>query len=100
MVREPRPISSILTELMVRRGFAQLRSAESLEVAWRAAAGEAFTRHTRVGSIRRGKLEVTVAHSTLAQELTFRKPAILATLRELLPDEVIRDLRIRVGPTI
>ena len=53
--------------------------------------------YTRVGMLRRGKLEVTVANSMLVQELTFQKPDLLKALRERLPDETIRDLRFRVG---
>jgi hypothetical protein len=41
---------------------------------------------------------VTVANSTLVQELSFQKPALLESLASLLPDEPIRDLRFRVGP--
>jgi len=100
MPHGPQPISSILGELMVRRGFAGVRRAEGLESAWRRAVGDAIALQTRVGSVRRGKLEVTVAHSTLVQELMFRKVTVLAALRESLPDEAIQDLRLRVGPIL
>ena len=98
MSRGPQSMGAILTELMARRGFARIQSTAALEAAWQDAAGEVFGGHTRAGSIRRGKLEVTVANSTVAQELTFRKLALLEALRKALPDETIRDLRIRVGP--
>lgn len=96
----PRAIGTIVHELMVRRGFGRVLSAERLEAAWRAATGEPIAHQTRVGIIRRGKLEITVAHSTLVQELMFRKTAILAALREALPEEAIHDLRFRVGPIL
>jgi hypothetical protein len=51
-----------------------------------------------VAAVRRGKLEILVASSTLAQELTFRKPTLLESLRKSLPDETISELRFRVGP--
>jgi predicted nucleic acid-binding Zn ribbon protein len=91
-------MGAILSELMARRGFARIQGTAALEAAWREAAGEALGAHTRVGAIRRGKLEVTVANSTLAQELTFRKPMLLEALRKELPEETIRDFRVRVGP--
>jgi predicted nucleic acid-binding Zn ribbon protein len=97
MPRGPQQMGAILSELMARRGFARVQSAMALEAAWEEAAGELFGRHSRVGAIRRGKLEITVASSTLAQELTFRKPMLLDALRTSLPDETIRDLRFRVG---
>ena len=68
------------------------------EAAWREAAGELAARYTRVGAVRRGKLEVTVANSTLVQDLSFQKPALLEDPGRLLPDEKIEDLRFRVGP--
>jgi predicted nucleic acid-binding Zn ribbon protein len=96
--RGPEPIGNILAELMARQGFARVQSTAALETAWREAAGELIGRHTRIGAIRRGKLEVTVAHSALVQELTFQKPALLAALARSVPDEKIKDLRFRVGP--
>ena len=98
MAKGPEPIGDILAQLMARRGFARVRSAEAFDAAWRAAAGEMLSKFTRTGSVRRGKLEVTVANSTLVQELSFQKPQLLKTLAELLPDEKIDDLRFRVGP--
>ena len=46
----------------------------------------AACRQTRLGEVRRGVLNVTVAHSTLLEELmAFRKPALLAALRSGAP---------------
>ena len=98
MAKGPEPIGDILAQLMARRGFARVRSGEACEAAWREAAGEFAARYTRVGCIRRGKLEVTVASSTLVQELSFQKRVLLEALARLLPDERIKDLRFRVGP--
>lgn len=97
MPRGPEPISNILAELMARRGFARVQSTAALEAAWRQAAGELMSQYTRVAAIRRGKLEVIVANSTLVQELTFQKVTLLETLKTLLPDEPIKDLRFKVG---
>lgn len=94
----PEAIGDILAQLLARRGFARVRSAEAFQSAWRTAAGELLSRYTRPGVVRSGRLEVTVANSTLVQELSFQKPALLQALAELLPDEKITDLRFRVGP--
>jgi predicted nucleic acid-binding Zn ribbon protein len=98
MARNPELIGGILSELMARRGLARVQSARAYEAAWREAAGELAARYTRVGQLRRGILEVIVLNSTLVQELTFQKPALLSALAELLPDEGLQDLRFRVGP--
>lgn len=91
-------IGDILPELIARRGYAAVQTAEALEAAWREAAGEFLARQTRLGRNRGGTLEVITASSTLTQELLFQKPALLAKLAELAPDQPVRDLRFRVGP--
>lgn len=95
--RGPQRIGDVLSELMARRGYGRVRSTESYEKAWRDAAGTLVAQYTRVGNLRRGALEVTVANSTLLQEMTFQKPGLLKRLGELLPNEGIRDLRFRLG---
>ncbi len=97
MPRGPEPIRDILTELMARRGFARVQSSAALESAWSRVAGELMSKYTRVGAVKRGKLEIVVANSTLVQEMTFQKQSLLAALKEALPDESIKDLRFRVG---
>ena len=94
----PKPIADIMAQLMARRGYAREQSAASYSEAWAAAAGQAVVRCTRAGGIRRGALEVLVANSTVMQELTFQKSALLVKLQQLLPDEKLTGLRFRVGP--
>jgi predicted nucleic acid-binding Zn ribbon protein len=97
--RGPRLLSDILGELFTVRGYGRLRARQELENAWNAAVGEPYCRQTRLGEVRRGVLDVTVAHSTLLEELAaFRKPALLAALRSGAPATKIRDIRFRVGP--
>lgn len=96
MRKGPEPIGDILAQLLARRGFARVQSTAALEAAWREVAGE-LARFTRVGPVRRGKLEVTVANSTVVQELSFRKADLVRMLARLLPDERIGDIRLRVG---
>jgi predicted nucleic acid-binding Zn ribbon protein len=96
--RRPQKVGDVLAELMARRGYARQQASSNYDAAWRTAAGELLARHTRVGVVRRGALEVTVANSVLLQELTFQKQAILGQLSRLLPEERIDKLRLRVGP--
>jgi len=98
MGKGPELIGDVLAQLQARRGFAAVHTAALCEEAWREAAGELAARYCRVGAIRRGTLEVTVANSTLLQELSFQKPALLRTLANLVPDKRINGLRLRVGP--
>src|SRR3954447_18325095 len=97
--RGPKPLAEILGELFAARGFGRLRALKELEDAWAAAVGEPGCRQTRVGEVRRGVLNVTVAHSTLLEELSaFQKPMLLEALRRDAPATVVHDIRFRVGP--
>ncbi len=95
---KPQPIGDVLAQLMARRGYARVQSGDTCGDAWRQAVGEAIAAQTRATQVRRGVLEVMVAHSTIVQELGFQKRALIARLAELLPDEKIRDWKLRVGP--
>jgi predicted nucleic acid-binding Zn ribbon protein len=93
----PKKIADVLAQLITVRGYGRIQAGADLSAAWQAAAGEALGRFTRVGQLRRGQLEVTVANSTIMQELTFQKQQILATLQRDLAEAKIRGLRFRVG---
>jgi len=97
--RGPKPVSDILGELFATRGYGRLRAQTELEEAWNAAVGEPGCRQTRIGEVRRGVLNVTVAHSTLLEELAaYQKPQLLAALRQNAPGTLVHDIRFRVGP--
>jgi hypothetical protein len=69
-----------------------------MEEAWNAAVGEPQCHQTRLGELRRGVLNVTVAHPTLLEELAaFRKPELLQALRASVPGTTIHDIRFRIG---
>ena len=99
--RGPRPLSEILGDLFTVRGYGRLLARQELEDAWNTAVGEPFSRQTRLGEVRRGVLNVTVAHSTLLEELAaFRKPALLDAVRAGAPATTVHDIRFRVGPVV
>ena len=95
--REPQRIGDVITDLLARRGYAQLAASEECQTAWRKAVGklEAFSKATE---IKKGVLQVVVANSVVLQELTFRKPELLQAITETLPHHQVSDLRFRVGP--
>jgi hypothetical protein len=96
--RGPRALSEILGELFTVRGYGRLWARHELEAAWTAAVGEPLCRQTQLGEVRRGVLNVTVAHPALLEELAaFRKPALLEALRLGVPSTAIHDIRFRVG---
>jgi hypothetical protein len=99
--RGPRALAEIPGELFTVRGYGRLRALSELEEVWKSAVGEPHCHQTRLGEVRRGVLNVTVAHPTLLEELAaFRKPALLQALRIGVPGTTIRDIRFRVGPIV
>ncbi len=96
--RGPEPLSEILSRLFTARGWGRRQDRLQLEQAWTEAAGAEIANHTRIGALRRGVLEVTVANAVLLQELAhFHKRRLLEQLRRRLPTTPLSDLRFRAG---
>ena len=93
----PRQMRDVLSQLLAKRGYAQVQQAAGCAAAWREAVGEKIAVATRPGSVRRGVLEVLVKNSAVMHELSFVKSKVLKTLAKLAPEQGIKDLRLRVG---
>jgi hypothetical protein len=93
---DPLSIGRVMSRLMARAGYDREQSASAVAVAWNEAAPDSFRGASQAGVVRRGVLEVFVSHSAHVQELGFHKHAIVARLRELLPDAGITDIRCRL----
>ena len=93
----PKHVADLLSTLLSRRGYAQVKSAADCVSAWEKAAGPELAKDSRAGDVRRGVLEVMVRNSVLMQELTFQKRQLIKRLGRLAPEHKIRDIRFRVG---
>jgi predicted nucleic acid-binding Zn ribbon protein len=94
----PEPMKEILARLFTARGWARRQGRLHLERAWSAAVAPEHAPHTRVLGLRRGVFEVEVNSAALMQELAhFHKQRLLKVLREKLPSQPPRDLRLRAG---
>ncbi len=91
-------LGNVMSQLLARRGYAQVQSAALCEAAWRQAVGEKLARDTRPGNVRRGVLEVLVRNSSINQELAFVKAQIIKKLTALAPEQKIKSVKFRVGP--
>jgi hypothetical protein len=89
----PKPMRDVLSQLLAKRGYAQIQTA----AAWRQAVGDKLAGHTRPGNVRRGILEVLVRNSSVLQELSFVKAKAVKTLTRLIPEQQIKGVRFRVG---
>lgn len=100
-MRGTRSLSDILCELITVRGYGRLLARETLKNAWNTAIGEPYCRQTQVGEIRRGVLNVIVAHSSLLEELaSFRKVTLLAALQSSDLGIAIHDIQFQVGSVV
>lgn len=93
----PKSMGNVLSQLLAKRGYAQVQAAASCEAAWRQAVGEKIAASTRSGNVRRGVLEVVVRNSAVLQELAFVKAGVVKKLAQLIPEHQIRDVRFRIG---
>jgi predicted nucleic acid-binding Zn ribbon protein len=93
---QPKQIANVLGQLIASRGYAQVQSNESLTSAWNEAVGP-LARFTRAVGLRRGRLEVVVASSTLLQELRLQEHDLVSQLGRLLPHENITGLKLKTG---
>jgi predicted nucleic acid-binding Zn ribbon protein len=96
-IRPPKPMRDVLSQLLAKKGYAQVQTANACDAAWREAVGKKLAADTRPGNVSRGVLEVLVRNSVAAHELGFLKTKIVKMLTKLIPEQQIRDLRFRVG---
>jgi hypothetical protein len=96
-VRPAKPMRDVISQLLARRGYAQVQTAAGCEAAWREAVGVKLAADSRPGAVQRGVLQVLVRDSVTLQELGFVKAKAVKALARLIPEQRIRDVRFRVG---
>jgi len=96
-VRKPQKSANLIAQLMARKGYGQQKSANEIDETWNAIAADAWREQTRVGTIRRGVLEIVVSTSVLNQRLEFDKKRLLTELNQRLPQIKLNDIRFRIG---
>jgi predicted nucleic acid-binding Zn ribbon protein len=93
----PKPVRNALSQLLAKKGYAQIQTANACTTAWREAVGEKIAASTRPGNVRRGILEVLVRNNAVLQDLAFLKTKAVRALTRLIPEQQIKDIRFRVG---
>lgn len=92
----PKKLGDLLPSLMTDYGLPSVTAREELELAWTAAAGDLVASRSKVGSLRRGVLEIFVSDPILLQELEgFEKARLLADLKERVYHNRVDGLRFR-----
>ncbi len=91
-----RPIGSLISQLMSRRGYAQLRASEVMQQHVAAVLDPHLRDAFQVGALRSGVLQIYATDSVTLQELNFRKRAILKQLQQTMPESRVSDVRFRI----
>jgi Dna[CI] antecedent, DciA len=93
----PQRLSKALTELIGLRGYARPQGDAQLQTAWASVAGRTIASETRAVAIRRGILQVSVAHAPLLAELAgFFRQQFVTQLGELHAHLNIRDIKFKL----
>lgn len=90
-----RRIGSLVSQLMSRRGYAQVATNEHLHHSITTVIGE-LSSDCQIGNLRGGVLQVFVSDSVTLQEMNFQKRAILKQLRQDVADNKVTDVRFRI----
>ncbi|WP_254512925.1 DUF721 domain-containing protein [Anatilimnocola floriformis] len=96
-VPQAKKMGDVVGQLLVKRGYANVQQAASLDAVWTAAVGERLAPQTKAGQVKRGVLEVFVLNSAVMQELAFVKAKLVKTLATTAADQKIKDIKFRVG---
>ena len=95
--RGPIPVANIVADLLSRNGLGQPQAVGEIEKIWREVVGDELASMTRCGKIQYKKITVIVTNSMVMQELTFRKQEILEAFNRKMKNDLIQDIRFRVG---
>lgn len=91
-----RKIGSIVSQLMSRRGYAQITSSDELSETVMAVVGAELGSAVTVGNLRGGVLQIYAADSVTLQELNFQKRQILKQIQKAHLQSDVTDLRFRI----
>lgn len=95
---EPKKLGDLLHAFIVERGLNRMLSAQGFDKAILEVIGPKKFSMIRVGQMRRGVLNISVANSCLLDELrNFQKPAMIKALKAGGAASTLYDIRFRVA---
>lgn len=93
----PKPISSIIDQVIEKISRSSKKSPLRIEEAWRKSVNERIAKHTLPVSFRSGRLVVNVDNAVWRYQLGFLKEEILSKLRNVLGEATVEDIYFRMG---
>lgn len=94
--RKVQSIGSLVSQLISRRGYAQVAATSQFHETIVAVVGKDLGKEITVGKLNRGVLKVFAKDSVTIQELTFQKRSIINRLAKEMPDAKVSDIRFAV----
>ncbi len=95
--RQAKTMRTLLSDVLARHGYAQMRGADRIRNLFKQAVGPQLARACRVGRITKGVLQIVVRDSVVLQELSLQRDKILRTIGQEAPEVNIAGLRFRIG---
>jgi predicted nucleic acid-binding Zn ribbon protein len=96
-VDDPRPIASILNELVEQRDWKQGVAEGTLFTQWSEVVGDEIAEHTTPISIAEGHLTIQASSTAWASQLTVISQQLLASISKSAPGALVESISI-VGP--
>ncbi len=93
--RRPKRTSDLISKVIARRGFAETRRNEQLEQVWIDIVGQELARKTKLGSIRKGVLQVFLTCTNAKQHFSMIKDSLVEDLKHNYKG--IEDIRFKIG---
>jgi hypothetical protein len=92
-----RRMGDVVSQLLARRGYAQIQASQELEAIVRESLDPRLAGQIRIGRLRAGTLELVVRDSVVLQELSFQQATLLAHLQSKLTTTKLKRLRLLIG---
>ena len=93
----PEAIGALLRGVLSDLGEGETARVLRIAERWEEAVGPEIAAHCRPTALRAGVLEARVDSSVWCQQLTMRRPEMVAALHRLLGDDAPTDVRFQVG---
>jgi predicted nucleic acid-binding Zn ribbon protein len=94
---EPRPLRDSLAEVSADLGLPEPDALAFLIQEWESLVGPDVAPHCRLTSLRDGVLRVTVDTAPRGTQLRYLEGELVERAASLVGDDVVRELRVRVG---
>ena len=89
-------IGTLVSQLMSRRGYAQVAATDEFQATIGVAVGGVLGSAISVGNLKKGVLHIYASDSVTLQELNFQKRSILKQIQKDLPQTNVTDLKFRI----